>query len=71
MSMPSEATSTKTQLMARCSSRLAVPTAELQQDQQLARTEPVSRILEIAKMATVKGHHFEHHLHRIQKAFCI
>jgi hypothetical protein len=67
--MHSEATSTKRLLMARYSSQLAVPTAELQQDQQLTRMEPTaSRILlETAKMATAKDHHFDHHLDRILK----
>jgi len=59
-------TSTKRMLTARCSSQLAVLTAELKQDQQ-ARTEPESRILETAKMATAKGNSNEPHRYRILK----
>jgi len=67
MSTLLEVTSTKRTLMARCSSQLAVPTAERKQDQ-LARTEPESRILQIAKMATVKGNINEPHLYPILKS---
>jgi len=55
MPMRLEDTSTKMRLLDRCSFRLVVRRAELNQERHLGRTEPESKILpEIAKKATAK-----------------